>query len=339
VLSKELRERARALGFVRVGVAEAVRLTPEDERLGAWLAAGRHGQMGWMERTADVRVDPRHDGMLPSARSVVVLVAPYARREADIGPAPLRVARYARGRDYHNVLYKRLRKIVRWLRDEGHDARAAVDSMPVFERAWAQRAGVGFIGKNSCLIVPGLGSHVFLSAIITSAELAPDAPMAERCGDCRLCLDGCPTDAFIGARELDARRCISYLTIEHDGEIAEELRPKMGEWAFGCDVCQDVCPFNRTAPEPDDATAPYAAHERFDVDADALLRMDDAQYLAWSEGSPLRRPGRERFARNLVIGLGNTGDARHLPVLSRVAREDPSPLVRDAAEWAVKRLG
>ncbi len=334
----ELVERAAALGFARVGVAKAERLSPEGERLRAWLAAGRQGQMAWMDRTAEVRIDPRNEGMLPSARSIVVLVAPYARPGGDTGPAPLRVAKYARGRDYHNVLHKRLRKLARWLREQGAEVRASVDSMPVFERAWAQRAGVGFVGKNSCLIVPGLGSHVFLAALVTSAELAPDAPMAERCGACRLCLDACPTEAFVGPRELDARRCISYLTIEHEGAIDEALRPGLGDWAFGCDVCQDVCPFNRTAPEPVEATQAFAPHARFEVDAEALLAMDEASYLAWSEGSPLRRAGRERMARNVLVALGNSGDRRHLPVIRDKATADPSDVVREAAAWAAKRL-
>jgi len=337
-LAHELRERGRALGFVRVGIAAAAPLTDEAEHLRAWLAAERHGQMAWMERTADVRLDPTADGMLPSAATVIVLVAPYARQVERVGPAPLRVARYARGRDYHNVLHKRLRKLARFLRDEGHDVRAAVDSMPVFERAWAERAGVGFVGKNSCLIVPGLGSHVFLAALVTSAPLPPDEPMATRCGSCRLCLDVCPTDAFVGARELDARRCISYLTIEHDGPIDLELREGLGDWVFGCDACQDICPFNRTSPPDEETTAPFAPHRRFATSAEELLRMDAETYLDWSEGSPLRRTGRERMARNVVLGLGNSGDRRHLPILRDVAADDASETVREAAAWSLGRL-
>jgi epoxyqueuosine reductase len=337
-LKAELRARATALGFARRGVARAERLDVEGERLDAWLAAGRHGQMDWMERTAELRIDPRHPGLLGSARSIAVLVAPYAREEARVGPAPLRVARYARGRDYHKVLHKRLKKLSAWLRAEGHEVRASVDSMPVFERAWAQRAGVGFIGKNACLIVPGLGSHVFLATLVTSADLAPDAPIAERCGACRLCLDACPTGAFRGPRELDARRCISYLTIEHEGDIDESLRLGMGDWVFGCDVCQDVCPFNRTTPPAESATAPFAAHPRFDVDASGILAMSDEDYSVWSEGSPLRRAGRERLARNVAVALGNAGERIHLPVLREAGRAAGSRVVRDAAEWAVQKI-
>ena len=339
-LEHDLATRARALGFVRMGVARAEELCEEGARLRAWLEAGRHGEMAWMERTAEVRNDPRHDGMLPSARSVVVLVAPYARDPSPVGPAPGRVARYARGRDYHNVLHKRLRKLVAHLRDLGHEARAAVDSMPVLERAWAQRAGVGFVGKNCCLIVPGLGSHVFLACIVTSAELAPHAPMAERCGSCTLCLDACPTRAFEGARELDARRCISYLTIEQRGAIPEPLREGVGDWAFGCDVCQDVCPFNRTALPPPELTEPFAPASRWvDHDAAAFVAIDEATFARVAEGSPIKRAGRDGMARNAAVVLGNAGGRVHLPVLERAAASDPSPVVREAAAWAIARIG
>jgi epoxyqueuosine reductase len=339
-LTQELEGLARELGFARVGVAAAGPLGVEAERLRAWLAEGRHGSMDWMARTADVRSDPRHPGMVPEAQSVLVLVAPYARaEEGPPGPSPGRVARYARGRDYHNVLGKRLRKVVAHLRQRGHTARAAVDALPVFERAWAQRAGVGFIGKNCCLIVPGLGSHVFLACVITTASLAPSEPMKERCGSCRLCLDACPTGAFVDTRQLDARRCISYLTIEHGGEVDASLRARMGDWLFGCDVCQDVCPFNRTAPPAPDQTVPFAAAPRLaSTRAQDLLRMDDDTFRSWAQGSPLKRPGRAGMARNAATVLGNVGTRRHLPVLREAAQADPSPAVRATAAWAEARI-
>jgi epoxyqueuosine reductase len=339
-LTQSLRVLAGELGFARAGVAPAGVLGPEGERLRAWLAEGRHGSMAWMERTADVRIDPGHPGMLPGARSVLVLAAPYARAgDEATGPAPGRVARYARGRDYHNVLGKRARKLARHLRERGHAARASVDAMPVFERAWAQRAGVGFIGKNCCLIVPGLGSHLFLACVITTAELEPDAPMKERCGSCRLCLDACPTGAFAGVRELDARRCISYLTIEHRGPVDASLREGMGDWLFGCDACQDVCPFNRTSPPSPEETAAFAAAPRLaSTAAEDLLRMGDGDFQAWAEGSPLRRPGREGMARNAATVLGNVGSRRHLPVLRDAAEGDPSETVRATAAWALRRI-
>jgi epoxyqueuosine reductase len=325
------------LGVARFGIARAEPLTEESERLRAWLDAGRHGTMTWMEETADVRADVRHEGMLPSAQSVIVLVAPYARDDARVGPFPGRVARYARGRDYHNVLGKRANKLAAFLRKAGYRARGTVDSHPVYERAWARRAGVGFIGKNSCLIIPGLGSHVFLATVITDAPLPASEPMSERCGSCTRCLDACPTRAFVGPRELDARRCISYLTIEHRGDAPDELKAQLGDWFLGCDVCQDVCPFNRTQPPADEVTSAFAPDARWDTSCGDLLEMSQEQFDPWSLGSPVRRLGLESAARNAAWVLGNTGDKRHLPVLRRAAAH-PNAVVRQAAVWAQTRL-
>lgn len=338
-LNQRVERIGRELGFARVGFARAERLEPDAQRLDAWLAAGHHGGMDYMQRTAGVRVDPTHPQLLAQARSVIVLAAPYAGREPPPRLVPGRVARYARGRDYHNVLHRRLRRLTATLRELGHHARAAVDSMPVMERAWAQRAGIGFIGKNCCLIVPGLGSHVFLCAVITSAELDPSEPMRERCGQCRLCLDQCPTAAFVEPRVLDARRCISYLTIEHRGAIEPELRPLMGDWLFGCDVCQDVCPFNRGAARAEPAGDAFAEQPRFTThDAQALLQMSEPEFGNFAEGSPLRRPKREGLARNAAIVLGNTRTRRALPVLREAAANDASGVVREAARWAIERI-
>lgn len=338
-LKARLSSRAVELGFQRFGVAAAEPLGVEAERLNAWLNAGRHGEMGYMAETADVRANPRHSGMLPSARSVVMLATPYARAEPPAGPAPGKVARYAQGRDYHNILLKRVRKLADMLRREGHTARVGVDSMPLYERAWAQRAGLGFIGKNCCLIIPGLGSHVLLSTLVTSAVLAPDAPLKERCGSCTACLDVCPTRAFAGPRELDARRCISYLTIEQRGPIPEPLREGMGSWLFGCDACQDVCPFNRTRPRPEHETTPFASHPRWhEHDASELLTMDDARFETYAEGSPIKRAGRVGMARNAAVVLGNAGGGRHLKVLDEAARAHDSELVRESAAWAARRI-
>ncbi len=331
--------RAKELGFARFGVARAEPLSKEEPYFRAFLARGRHGAMGYLETTADVRVDPTHQGMLPNASSVIVLVTPYARNEAVKGPAPGKVARYAQGRDYHNVLHKRANKLAELLRGEGHSARAAVDTLPLLERAWAQRAGVGFIGKNCCLIVPGMGSHVLLSAVVTSAALESDAPMRERCGACTLCLARCPTQAFVGPREMDARRCISYLTIEQRGPIPQELRRGLEDWVFGCDACQDVCPFNATSkPEPA-TTAPFEAHARWQEHAcEDLLQMDEASFGVYALGSPIKRPGRIGMARNAAIVLGNRGTKRHLPILAQTAAQHDSELVREAASWALNEI-
>ena len=336
-LTREVKALAHRVGFARVGAARAGALEPEGEQLQAWLDAGRHGEMGWMAETASVRKDPRHPGMVPGAESVLVMAAPYGGGPAKVQALPGRVADYARGRDYHRVLSKRTREIVRLLSESGHDARSAVDSKPVLERAWAERAGVGFVGKNCCLIVPGLGSHVFLSCVITTAPLVPDPPMPRRCGDCRLCLDACPTRAFEGPRELDARRCISYLTIEHEGPIPEALRASMNDWLFGCDVCQDVCPYNRSgAGLVDEAFLPRAQWDG--MSAADFLTMSADSFADWAAGSPTKRAGYEGLARNASIVLGNRGERRHLPILREAADSHRSQTVRESAHWAIRQI-
>jgi epoxyqueuosine reductase len=338
-LTREVKSFALELGFARVGVARVEALTEEAERLRAWLARGRHGSMEWMETTAEVRIDPRHPGMLPGAESVIMLAAPYARANENVGPDPGIVARYARGRDYHNLLGRKARKMADFLRGKGFATRGATDSMPIYERAWAQRAGLGFIGKNCCLIIPGLGSHVLLASVVTSAELVSDTPMNERCGSCTRCLDACPTKAFVAPRQLDATRCISYLTIEHRGAIPEELREPMGDRFLGCDACQDVCPFDRTAPPDPSTTEPFAPDPRWrNTSAEDFLRMTDEHFDQFSLGSPVRRLKRVGAARNAAIVLGNVGTKKHLPVLREAATQDTDESVRDAAEWAIARI-
>jgi epoxyqueuosine reductase len=338
--SAEIKRLALELGFARVGIARAEALSEDAARLNAWLAAGHHGQMTYMQDNVDVRSDPRHDGMLPSACSVIVLATAYARSPALEGPLPGRMARYAQGRDYHALLYDRTRVLRRYLRGHGAAVRASVDTLPVLERAWAARAGVGFVGKNACIIVPGLGSHVLLSTLVTSAELEPDEPLRERCGDCRLCLDVCPTRAFVGAKQLDARRCISYLTIEHEGPIEESLRADMGPWLFGCDACQDICPFNRRPQRQEsEAADPFAPRGRLTgLGAEDFLAMDEACFDRYSRGSAMRRAGRDSMARNAAIVLGNSRERRYLPVLQRAAERDRAEVVREAASWAVARI-
>jgi epoxyqueuosine reductase len=336
-LTAEIKRLALETGFTRVGVARAEPLSEDAARLDAWLAAGYHGQMAYMGENSEVRANPTHERMLGSARSVVVLATAYARSAPLAGPEPGKVARYAHGRDYHGLLYDRTRVLRRCLQARGAAVRACVDTLPALERAWAARAGVGFVGKNACVIVPGIGSH--LSLLVTSAELEPDAPMRERCGECRLCLDACPTSAFVGPKLLDARRCVAYLTIEHEGAIDPSLRAGMGPWLFGCDACQDVCPFNRTSQTPPSAPDPFAPRERMrELGAEDFLRMDEACFDRYSRGSPLRRAGRESMARNAAIVLGNRGDKRHLPVLRWSAEHDPSEVVREAARWGLAQI-
>ena len=340
-LALELRALAERQGFARVGIARAERLGPEGEALSAWLAAGFQAQMAYMQDTAEVRVDPTHEGMLASARSAIVVAAALpASTVAVQGPllSPGRVARYALGGDYHNVLRRKLRALTHHLRARGHAARDVVDRMPVLERALAQRAGVGFVGKNCCVIVPGLGSHVMLGVVLTSAELPVDAPMRERCGECRACLDACPTSAFAAERVLDARRCISYLTIEHEGPIEAPLRGALGEWIFGCDACQDVCPWNHASARAPGMAALARERGWHALEAADVLRLDDSAFLGATEASPLRRAGREGLARNAALVLGNRGGRVHLPVLREAAATHASGVVREAAEWAIERI-
>ena len=335
-LAQRIRELAREQGFARVGFAKAEPLQEDAARFRAWIDHGYHGSMDYLARSTEVRVDPTHPKMVEGARSVIVLAAPYGSA-APHQHEPGRVARYAQSRDYHSILYTRVRAITRLLRELGYRARASVDTLPILERAWAVRAGLGFIGKNCLLIIPGLGSYVLLAAVVTSAELPPDEPMRERCGQCRLCLDACPTKAFVEPRVLDARRCIAYLTIEHEGPIEPALRPEIGDWLFGCDVCQEVCPFNRSAPlAPDPALLPTSRME--EIAAEELLQISEQDFEAMLTRSPLRRPGRAGLARNAAIVLGNARAKRALPILQRSAIADPSDVVKDAAKWALDCL-
>lgn len=341
-LRDELEAIAKHAGFERMGVARAERLHSEGERLTAWLRAGHHASMAWMAEHLPVRIDPRHEKMLAGARSVIVLATRYSRR-----PVPdalgVRIAAYARGRDYHRVLEKRMRPIVATLRKHGFDARSAVDSKPVYERAWAVRAGLGFVGKNSCLIIPGLGSHAFLAAVVTTAELPCDEPMSERCGTCRRCLDVCPTKAFIGPRELDSRRCISYHTIENPEPAPEHLRSRFGAWAFGCDECQDVCPFNQgdASRRPATLDAQFYQETRWEELRPAdFLRIDASAFDKRFAGNPLRRAGRAQMARNVAVALANGGAKarRYLPVLEEAASQHDESTVREAALWAIEKI-
>ncbi|MCX7808330.1 MAG: tRNA epoxyqueuosine(34) reductase QueG [Deltaproteobacteria bacterium] len=330
---------ARSIGFIRVGFARVEPLEREAKALKEWLAAKYHGTMLWMERNVEIRLAPDHPCFLPQARTVIAFAAPLPRSPSPGPLAPLRIARYAKSRDYHKLLKKRLQPIVEMLEKAGHMARPTVDSAPILERAWAQRAGIGFIGKNTMLIIPGVGSHVLLSTIVTTAELPPDEPMGERCGSCTRCLDACPTKAFPAPRVLDARRCISYLTIEHKGNVDPSLRTLMGDWLFGCDICQDVCPFNRTHHQPAGLANELHPDPRWDgVSIGDILLLDDERFDLLSRGSPLRRAGREGLVRNAAYALGNLREKRHLPVLQAVATKDPSPVAREAAAWAIEQI-
>jgi epoxyqueuosine reductase len=349
-LARRVRAMALDLGFHAVGFARADVMLDEDiARYDAFVADGMHGEMSWLAEHRDARVRLDGESILRGARSVVCLARRYQRsrdQEATDPQLAGSIARYARGRDYHKFLRKRVRRLAAFVRSLGSPespvhARPLCDDAPVLERAWAARAGLGFVGKNGMLVVPGVGSMVLLGEVVTTLELQPEAPMAERCGACTRCLDACPTGAFPAPFVLDPRRCISYLTIEHRSSIPEEIRSQVGSRLFGCDECQSVCPFNASASrsarvEPNDPFAPLERWSR--VSLEALVTMDEARWREVSEGSPLRRAGKQGLARNAAIVLGNGGDVAALPTLTRAATGHPDAAVRDAARWAVARL-
>jgi epoxyqueuosine reductase len=336
-LEERLKAQARMLGCDLVGIARA---GPADgfDRLRDWLARGFAGEMDYMRRHEQARRHPA--SILPEVRSVILVGVshrPVEDEAADPDQPRGKVARYARGPDYHDVLRDRLNRLLAWLHTEvpGCAGRGVVDTAPLLERDFARRAGLGWVGKNTMLIHTRLGSYLFLGALLVDLELQPDAPhVASHCGTCTACLDACPTQAFAGPGWLDARKCISYLTIELRGPVPEELRQGVGDWIFGCDVCQEVCPWNRKAPA--------GAHweERADLvslDPIELLGMSPEEFRRRFRGTALTRAKRRGVLRNAAIVLGNRGDSAALPVLRR-AVGDEEEVVREAARWAIERI-
>ncbi len=333
-LTEAVKEQALALGFDRVAVGPAD--PPEHGRaFEAWLDAGYAGTMDYLERRRAERLDPRR--LLPGARSVIAVALNYYQGESSDTEAWAPVARYAWGRDYHDLMRPRLERLSEFIHGAGGPAvrtRAAVDTSAVLERDLAARAGLGWVGKNTNLLHPELGSWFFIGVILTTADLDFDGPLPDRCGTCRACLDVCPTEAFVAPYVLDARRCISYLTIEHPGPIPEELRTPMGEWLFGCDLCQTVCPWNRKAP----LTGEPALMPRAELmPLPSLLGMTEEDFKARFGGTPLTRPRRRGLLRNVTVALGNRKDPAAIPALTR-AMSDPEPLVREHAAWALARI-
>jgi epoxyqueuosine reductase len=338
-LSHAIRAQAFGLGFDLVGVTT---LGPAEtaEAFDRWVAAGYAGEMGYLPRGAATRRDTRLP--VPGTLSAIVVALDYGGREP-AGP----VARYARGDDYHDVMTERLRELHAWIdRQVGHSVagKAYVDTGPILERDLARRAGLGWFGKNTNLLNPQIGSFFFIGALLVDLELEPDAPFeADRCGTCTRCLDACPTDAFVAPRVLDATRCISYLTIEQKGEIPVELREKVGGLLYGCDICQDVCPWNvRFARDlPDDS--PFTPRDAIrDHDARmlarAILGMTQDEFSRAFQRSPMKRATLRGLRRNAAVVLGNVGTVDDLVVLER-ALDDPDALVGEHAAWAVARLG
>jgi epoxyqueuosine reductase len=337
---------ALELGFAKVGFAPIERFDDAAERLRSWLASGYHGALSYLE--GEDRADPAR--LLPGAKTLIAVALSYAE---PAGSVPLRserdgrtlsgsVARYARGEDYHLVMKQKLAALAaRCSEILGRPVltRACVDTAPLLEHEVARRAGLGFTAKSTLTIIPGLGSYVLLGELLLDVELPPSAPVPAGCGSCRACLDACPTGAFVGAHVLDARRCISYLTIENQGPIPRELRDRLGTRVFGCDVCQEVCPFNAPrAPRPRaPELAPRAALTA--VDLIALLELGAAGYRKLVRRTALRRVSRDTLARNAAVALGNTHDARAAEPLARALAAHPSALVRSHAAWALGELG
>ena len=338
-LKAKLRERAAEEGFamMRVTLPDAV---PEvAERLDAFLDAGYHGQMGWLAERRAWRGNPK--ALWPDARSVIMLAEPYTPDHDPLSDLERRdrgvISVYARNKDYHDVLKKRLKRLARWLVAEADcEVKVFVDTAPVPEKALGQAAGLGWQGKHTNLVSRDLGNWFFLGAIFTTAELQPDEGEEDHCGSCRKCLDICPTDAFPAPYQLDARRCISYLTIEHKGPVDPALRPALGNRIYGCDDCLAVCPWNKFASSPRDYR--YAA--RSDLEAPPLrdlARLDDAEFRQKFSGSPIKRIGRGRFVRNVLYAIGNSEDAGLRTVAGELT-QDEDETVADAARWAEKRL-
>ncbi len=338
--TERIKARALELGFAGVGVARLDDGAPADDVAGAryraWIARGEHAGMDWLARMADERSHPRL--MWPHARSLVAVAWNYWRADEPDGH-PGHFARFARGRDYHRAVSTRLRALARdaealW---PGSEVRVAVDTGPILERPWAERAGLGFLGKHNHLVHRESGNWAMLGELLLDVELAPDTPAARRCGSCRRCLDACPTGAFPEPYRLDAGRCISYLTIESRAPIPLALRPLIGERVFGCDDCLDACPWNRFARDAriDEVRARPGL---LDTPLADWLALDDASFAARFNGTAVLRAGRDGFLRNVCVALGNRGDAADAPALAR-ACDDGAELVREHAAWALARVG
>lgn len=336
-LRDRLADEARAVGFAKMGICAPDASRDTAARLAAFLAEGRHGQMGWMAERVEWRGNAQ--SLWPEARSVIMLAEAYTPEvdplavleQRDLGA----ISVYAQGKDYHDLVKRRLKRLGRWLLDQaGGEIKVFVDTAPVMEKPLAQAAGLGWQGKHTNLLARDLGNWVFLGAIFTTLDLPKDAPEISHCGSCTACLDICPTGAFPAPYQLDARRCISYLTIEHKGAVDPELRALMGNRIYGCDDCLAVCPWNKFAA----AAAEIGYQPRAQAPELArLAALDDAAFRVMFAGSPIKRIGRDRFVRNVLYAIGNSGQKR-LRDVAHTLCDDPDFAVQDAARWAVGRL-
>lgn len=338
-LARELKERARAEGFDAVAIAAADEAPPGDAAaLDAWLARGFHASMRWLAAHREKRKDPAR--LLPGCRSVVSVAMSYwpGDEQAPNRQGLAKVALYARGRDYHKVLGRRLRSLAAWLEAAtGQPSRAFVDTGPVLERGWAQASGLGWIGKNANLLTRHAGSWILLGEILTAARLeADEGPHADFCGSCTACLDACPTRAIVAPGVVDSNRCVAYWTIEHRGAVPEEHRAGIGDWIFGCDDCQTVCPWNVSFARAA-AGDPFALRDDLrGLEPEEILELDEAAFRKRYSGTSLMRARWDGMRRNACIVLGNRGDPRSVPALRRATRDD-DPVVRSHAAWALER--
>ena len=327
-LKSALVAESAAMGFDECRIAPAG-IPPHAEAFREWLAGGNHGDMGWLERNVDRRTNP--ELVLPDVKSVIVLAMNYWQRD-DASPA---IARYAWGDDYHDIMEPKLWKLDAWLQTHGGKQRQYVDTGPVLERDFAALSGMGWHGKSTMLIHPKLGTFFFLAAIFTTLELPADEPASDHCGKCTRCITACPTGAIVAPQKVDARLCISYLTIENKGPIPLELRPLVGHRIYGCDACLDACPWNRFARESREAG--FAAREFVGMPLRNFLALDDEAFRTLFRKSPIKRIKRARFLRNVCVALGNSGTTDDLVALD-LAAADPDMLIAEHAEWGAARI-
>jgi len=341
-LAARLRSRAAEEGFSAVGFAAAGAFGPEaGDRLGQFIALGRHGSMSWLAEGERAQRRRHPLRLWPEARTIVALGLNYGPADDPLAQLARRdraaISVYAQGRDYHLVVKKKLKSLGGWLqRETGQPLKVFVDTAPLMEKPLAAAAGLGWQGKHTNLVSREYGSWLFLGIILTAAEIPPDSAGEDHCGSCRSCLDICPTAAFPAPYQLDARRCISYLTIEHDGVIPAEFRAAMGNRIYGCDDCLAVCPWNKFAAQAHEAALQARAELRA-PQLTELAQLDDAAFRALFAASPVKRIGRDRFVRNVCIALGNSGDPENAAVLERLL-QDPAMQVRAMAAWALRRL-
>jgi epoxyqueuosine reductase len=332
-----IRVQALKEGFDAVRFAAASAPPDAAQGLRDYLDHGHHGSMAWMENNADRRADP--NVLWPDAKSIVMLGINYGSGAPDnpITPGRAAISVYAQNDDYHEVMKAKLKRLGGWMAQEfGADVKVFVDTAPVMEKPLAQAAGIGWQGKHTNLVSRLYGSWLFLGSVFTTLEIEPDEPEQDHCGGCTRCLESCPTDAFTGPYKIDARRCISYLTIEEKGHIAREFRAPMGNRIYGCDDCLSVCPWNKFAQVAREARF-HARSELKQPRLEDLVRLNDAEFRALFRGSPIKRIGRDRFVRNVLIAIGNSGEARLAKEAEKLLA-DSSPLVRAMAVWALGRL-